>query len=81
MFLEAQNTNGMTALLIASDGGNYELMDLLIKAGADLTARGGEYKSVKDIALGRFPLPPRDLCPAVYQVQRLFLNVYLIKVI
>ena len=60
----------MTALLIAVHGKNYELMDLLIRAGADLDARDDKYDAIHTIALDSrdFPLPPRHLCPAVYQV-------------
>jgi len=70
MVLEARNSHDRTALLIAVHGKNYELMDLLIRAGADLEARDDNYDAIQDIALNRrsFPLAPRHLCPAVYQV-------------
>jgi len=46
MFLEARNSQKMTALLIAVHGKNYELMDLLIRAGADLDARDDRYDAI-----------------------------------
>ena len=36
--LEAKNTSGMTALLIAISQKSYDLIELLISAGADLKA-------------------------------------------
>jgi len=70
MFLEAKTSSGMTAALIACEFQDYNILELLMNAGSDLNIHNEKGNSMLERATFGFntKLPPKDLCPAIYEV-------------
>lgn len=70
--LETKDVSGMTPFLVACRMRDYVAMELLIKAGANLSAV--DFKGNNAIILSattdvkKEEVPPKDLCPEVFKV-------------
>ncbi len=70
-FLESQNENGKTALLIACQNKDYSIVELLIEAGANVKAvdqDGNTSILLSNSDLGSYAMPTEELSPKIFKV-------------
>lgn len=74
--LEARNKSGLTAFLVSCYQKDFGLMELLLDAGADVTAvdRDGNsaivmYASNPADDISNLPAKIEDLCPSIFEVK------------
>lgn len=63
--IDASDRNGRTALIWASECGHEKVVRILLDAGADVNAQGGEYASALQAAsarIGDFQIHQQSLC-------------------